>query len=185
MKVDVRSELLADPHDVERVHELAFGSPDLARLVRTIRASAGYRADRSLVATIDRQIIGHVLLNPVGLQDDTGIVRPATVIAPLGVLPQWHRKGVGTALMEEAMARLEQVNAPIVILRGDLQYYSRFGFVPAIRHRIRPPFPIDENQYLSKPLTYYRPEYAGTVRYPQPFATVGYPVEWAYPETRA
>lgn len=185
MKVDVRSEIPADAREVERVHELAFDSPDLARLVRTIRASAGYRADWSLVATIDGRIIGHVLLSSVGLQDDAAIVRPATVIAPLGVLPQWHRRGVGTALMAEAMARLEQVNAPIVILRGDLQYYGRFGFVPAIRHRIRAPFPIDEIHYLSKPLTHYRPEYTGTVRYPQPFATVGYPVEWVFPEPHA
>jgi predicted N-acetyltransferase YhbS len=40
MKVEVRSERSTDIQEVERVHELAFGSPDLARLVRTIRASA-------------------------------------------------------------------------------------------------------------------------------------------------
>jgi putative acetyltransferase len=170
---------------VERVHALAFGSPDLARLVRTIRASAGYRADRSLVAIVDQHIVGHVLLDSAGLQDDAGSVRPTTVIAPLGVLPQWHRQGVGTALMQEAMTRLEQAAAPIVILRGDIRYYSRFGFVPAIRHRIRAPFAIDENEYLAKPLSHYRSDYAGTVRYPQPFGAVGYPVEWAYPETSA
>lgn len=185
MKVEVRSERSADAQQVERVHELAFGSPDLARLARTIRTSAGYGAERSLVAVIDDRIVGHVLLNTVGLQDDAGIVRPATVIAPLGVLPPWQRQGVGSALMQEAIARLEGVTAPIVILGGDLRYYSRFGFVPAIRHGIRAPFSIDENEYLAKPLTHCRSDYTGTVRYPQPFATVGYPVEWAYPEAGA
>lgn len=185
MKVEVRSERSGDADEVARVHELAFGSPDLARLVRTIRASVGYRADRSLVAVTDERVVGHVLLNPVGLKDEAGIVRTTTVIAPLGVLPPWQRQGVGSALMQEAIARLEQAEEPIAILRGDLGYYRRFGFVPAVRHGIREPFSIEENVYLAKPLTRYRPEYAGMVRYPQPFAAVGYPVEWAYPDAEA
>lgn len=182
MKVDVRSERPADANQVQRVHELAFGSSYLARLVEAIRASAGYRADWSLVAAFEGQVVGHVLLNPLGLQDHEGTVRSTTVIAPLGVLPQWQRQGVGTALMREAIARLERHKVSIVILRGDLGYYSRFGFVPAVRHGIRAPFPVDENEYLAKPLRDYRLDYAGTVRYSPPFALVGYPVEWAYPE---
>jgi putative acetyltransferase len=121
----------------------------------------------------------------VGLQNDAGIVRATTVIAPLGVLPTWQRQGVGSTLMQEAIDRLEQAGAPIVILRGDSGYYHRFGFVPAVRHRVRAPFSIDENVYLAKPLTRYRPDYAGTVRYPEPFAAVGYPVEWTYPGPNA
>jgi predicted N-acetyltransferase YhbS len=49
MKVEVRSERSTDASAVARVHDLAFASPDIARQVRTIRASQVYRPDRSLV----------------------------------------------------------------------------------------------------------------------------------------
>jgi len=57
----------------------------------------------------------------VGPQDGWGL------IGPIAVLPSRHRQGIGTAMMEEALARLRATCRGAVLV-GDPAYYSRFGF---------------------------------------------------------
>jgi len=57
-------------------------------------------------------------------------------LAPMAVLPERQRSGVGTILIRESLARLWQANYPWVVVLGHPKYYPRFGFVPAGQHGI-------------------------------------------------
>src|SRR5262249_22589771 len=88
-------------------------------------------------------------------------------------------QGIGAALVRRGLDLLESLAEPIVIVRGDLRYYGRFGFEPSATVAIEPPFGVAGDHYLVKRLRTYDPSYRGVVRYPSTFTSVGYPVEWS------
>ena len=84
----------------------------------------------SLVAELDRELVGHVFLSPVTVVGEPP-ENPCGGLAPIGVSPAAQGRGVGSALMREALSRCSAVGWSSVFLLGDPRYYSRFGFVLA------------------------------------------------------
>ena len=79
----------------------------------------------SLVAEVHGIIVGHVALSPVSLSDGT----PAWFgLGPVSVLPPWQGRGIGSALIKEALERLSARGASGCVVLGDPAYYRRFGF---------------------------------------------------------
>lgn len=77
----------------------------------------------SLVAEEKGAPVGYLAASParIGRQDGWGL------IGPLVVLPARHRRGIGSALMAEALHRLRATSKGAVLV-GDPAYYGRFGF---------------------------------------------------------
>jgi putative acetyltransferase len=174
----VRAEQFHEEKCVEMIHEAAFGGPSEASVVRAIRQSARHRADWSLVADDSGTIQGHVLFSYAGLEDSAGIVREIVVLAPLAVQPQCQRQGVGSALVRRGLELLDSQLEPLVVVRGSLVYYERFGFHPSLEADVHAPFPVTEDHYLVKSLRAYQSHFRGVVRYPEAFLAVGYEAQW-------
>jgi putative acetyltransferase len=179
MILQIRPEQPAEYALVEALHRLAFGGPREANVVARVRQSAHYRPEFSLVAFEGAWLVGHILLSRVGIEDEQGIVRLTMLLAPLAVDPALQRHGVGRTLVAAGLERLEDSFEPLVIVRGQAEYYARFGFLPAEDLAIHPPFALQPGEYMAKALNHYRAEWRGTVRYPAAFAAVGYPTEFA------
>lgn len=173
----VRSERPTDHGASEAIHEAAFGRKLEADVVRRIRTSAEALL-LSLVAEKGSRVIGHAMFSYVGLEGSDAIFRRVALLAPLAVQPGMQGYGVGSALVRQGIERLEARGEPVVIVRGDLRYYGRFGFRPAVDLDIDAPFSIAPDHYLARPLRAYEPSYRGVVRYPPPFGAVGYPIGW-------
>ena len=73
-------------------------------------------------------------------------------MAPLAVLPEYQRKGIGTRLIERGLQELNAAGHGIVFVLGNPLYYQRFGFLPAARYRIRWEHNVPENAFLVKEL---------------------------------
>jgi len=79
----------------------------------------------SLVAELDGHVIGHIAFSPVTISDDT----PDWYgLGPVSVLPEYQRKGIGKALIQEGLARLKDLKAQGCCLVGHPDYYRKFGF---------------------------------------------------------
>ena len=174
----IRAEHPAEHERVELIHATAFGGHQEADVVRALRQSATYRPDWSLVADESGTILAHVMLSHVGLQDSAGTVRRIAALAPLAVLPPHQCKGIGSALVRRGLELLDSQHEPLVIVRGELGYYGRFGFRPSIIVGVRAPFPVDADHYLALALSAYQADFRGIVRYPQAFCAVGYEAQW-------
>lgn len=72
-------------------------------------------------------LIGHIAMSPaeVGAVDSGWYL-----LGPVGVLPEYQRKGYGSALVTEALRGMRLLGAKGVVLVGDPAYYARFGFEP-------------------------------------------------------
>lgn len=126
----IRTERPDDRAAIAEVVGNAFPSPAEARLVEAIRASSNFVPEWSLVAECDGRIVGHVLVNYVGLRDENTERRIAS-LAPLAVAPDLQGRGVGGALVRAVTALLDDRGEPLVVLEGSPDYYERFGFEPA------------------------------------------------------
>ena len=102
-------------------HSHSDGSePDIIDRLRT----AGMLT-LSLVAEKDGEIIAHLAMSPVSIEDGTA---DWYGLGPLSVRPGEQLKGNGSRLVREALRRLEQRAAGGCVVAGDPDYYGRFGF---------------------------------------------------------
>lgn len=73
---------------------------------------------------------------------------PALVLGPLAVEASSRKLGVGTALMDHALAAATARGHRAVILLGDEPYYARFGFSSERMAGLSLPGPFERNRLL-------------------------------------
>lgn len=150
---EVRREKSGDAKAIRRVHLKAFEGKGEADLVDALRANE--HLTLSFVAVDDGLVVGHVAYSPITVGDveeeaDSEELsgHPALAIAPIGVLPEYQRQGIGTELMESSLRECERRGYHVVVVLGDPEYYERFGFIPTSRFDIRSPFDVDERYFM-------------------------------------
>src|SRR5579863_4041026 len=99
-QVHVRAETGAELDAIGRVVRDAFGSHDgVDALLWALRRSSAWRG-LSFVAESEGEIVGHVCFTRGWLDAPSKLVE-VLVLSPMSVVPQWQRKGIGTALIQE------------------------------------------------------------------------------------
>jgi putative acetyltransferase len=170
--VEIRSATPADYPAIREVHEQAFGRPNEARLVEAIRTSPRFIRDLSLVAEQWGTLVGHVLFSTIMVVDDAGSSE-LLALAPVGVRPEWQRRGIGGQLIRAGLERAAVLGHRAVVLVGHPTYYPRFGFSPARDFGLECPFPVPDDVFMAHPL---QPNgldgVRGIVVYPPAFAEV-------------
>ena len=111
---------------IRAVELAAFGRPDEADLVEALRENGD--AVLSVVAEDAGRSVGHVLFSRLTIHADDGTVVPALALAPMAVVPERQRQGVGSALLTEALRECRARGERIVIVVGHVEFYPRFGF---------------------------------------------------------
>ena len=128
--ITIRPERPEDASQVRHVNELAFGQPTEADLVDRLRQAC--TETLSLVAE-DDTVVGHILFTPVVIESADHRVL-GTGLAPMAVLPDRQRQGIGSQLVRRGLDMLRERGCPFVIVVGHPEYYPRFGFEPASTH---------------------------------------------------
>jgi putative acetyltransferase len=101
---------------------------------------------RRFLNTAD-DVIGHIMLSHAWLDADAAMA-DVYVLSPLGVLPDYHGRGIGKALVKNALQEASRHSTPFVFLEGNPKYYRGSGFEPAKQHGFRrPSLRIPENAF--------------------------------------
>jgi putative acetyltransferase len=139
VEVEIRPETAGDHRDVREVHTRAFADGDrVPDLVEALRIAKGPLAPLSLVATIGDRIVGHVMLTACRLDALPRLVDVFS-LSPLGVLPAFQRRGIGTRLIARALADADNQGVPLVFVEGSPSYYGARGFSDAGEAGFRSP----------------------------------------------
>lgn len=138
--MNIREEREGDYAAVDALQRAAFVThpEQVAELVVDLRQIVLRGDGLSLVAELDGGIVAHLLFTQSLLDAPREIV-PVQVLSPVGVLPEYQGRGVGSALVRDGLERLAARPWPLVFLEGSPLYYSRFGFEPGAELGFRKP----------------------------------------------
>ncbi len=127
-KIAIRPETSTDIGAITEVTVAAFETLEVSNhteqfIIEALRAAKALTV--SLVADVDGRVVGHIAFSPVTISDGT---EGWYGLGPVSVLPEYQRRGIGKALIQEGLSRLKDLNAKGCCLVGHPEYYKKFGF---------------------------------------------------------
>jgi putative acetyltransferase len=134
MSLVVRTETSADLPAICEVNRQAFGREDEARLIDALRDGGYVRA--SLVAEEDGRAVGHIPFTELPIVSEGGTVE-ALALAPMAVVPDRQRHGIGSLLIQEGLRVCRDAGDTIVVVPGHPEFYPRFGFSARMADRLK------------------------------------------------
>lgn len=108
-------------------------------LLHILRKQDCFIPGLDMVAEHRRKIVGNIVYSKAKLLCDNGETREVLTFGPLSVLPPYQRKGIGTLLIEHTKVLAGKMGYKAILIYGDPDYYSRFGFIKAERYKIGTP----------------------------------------------
>ena len=165
----IRKEQPEDYNSIYNVVKEAFESAEHADgneqdLVTALRESPNYIPELSLVAEYNGKIIGHIMFTRAIVGDSDVLA-----LAPLSVLPDYQRKGVGTALIGEGHKIAKEMGYGYSVVLGSEKYYPKFGFSPSKDLGINSPFKVPSKNFMALSLHHNKEKLNATVEYPKEF----------------
>ncbi len=163
----IRPEKPDDLNIIREINISAFGEKTEADLVDALRKSGIPLI--SLVAEEDKTLIGHIMFSPVTVDNGCSAISVAG-LAPMAVLPELQRTGVGSVLVKEGLEQCKQADYSAVVVLGHPEYYPRFGFVPSVLYNIRSEYDVPDDVFMIVELTEGAlKDCHGTVKYHEVF----------------
>jgi predicted N-acetyltransferase YhbS len=133
----------ADLPAIERLTERAFGPGRYARSAYRLREGVPADPSLSFVACVGTFLVGANQMTPIRCGDT-----PALLLGPLTVDPAFRSGGIGEALVKRSLEAARAVGHTLVLLVGDLPYYSRMGFRRVPETQLTFCGPVDPSRLL-------------------------------------
>lgn len=165
----IRAEQQADYETVYSVVKSAFETAEQSdgnehNLVNSLRQSTAYIPELSLVAEINGEIVGHIMFTKLQIGGHT-----ALALAPLSVLPEYQKQGIGTSLILKGHRIAKELGYSYSVVLGSEKYYPRMGYLPASEFNIQPCFEVPDKNFMAYKLTDDAPSISGIVHYAKEF----------------
>ena len=142
-KMFVRNATCQDKAAIHDLYVSAFAEDERAlvsELALALLMEESMPATISLIAEVDGMLAGHVAFSPVHTEVDERFL--GYIVAPLAVMPEHQKHGIGTALIEHGKRAVLEAGAGVLFVYGDPAYYGRFGFDARIAERFVPPYTL-------------------------------------------
>ena len=167
--IEIRKETINDYDEVYDVIKSAFATARHSDgnehdLVVSLRKSANFIPELSLVATINNKIVGYILFTKIKIGTHEELA-----LAPLGVLPQYQKQGIGSMLINYGHKIAKSLGYHYSVVLGDENYYSKFGYIPAIKYEIKAPFDVPNENFMAIKLNDCDNKIEGVVEYAKEF----------------
>ena len=167
--IEIRQESQKDYEEVYRVVKTAFETAEHSDgnehdLVVALRNSDSFIPELSLVAVKEDKIVGYILFTKIKIGNHEEIA-----LAPLAVLPEYQKQGIGSMLIEQGHKIAKQLGYHYSIVLGSENYYPKFGYIPATQYGIQAPFDVADENFMAIKLNATDTEIEGVVQYAKEF----------------
>jgi len=147
--IEFRAEKQEDLEAIRQVNIAAFGREGEANLVDKLRLVP---STHSFVALKLNQVVGNICFSPVSVEGNysQSLLEDLLIIglAPLAVLPQYQRQGIGSLLVKEGLKQCSQFGYSAIVVLGNPNYYSRFGFITAKEKGLECEYPVPDEAFM-------------------------------------
>lgn len=116
-------------HDIIDVETRAFGHDKEAKLTAGLLNDPTGLPMLSLLAMHGSKAIGHILFTRAYIDEMTPDQPLFHLLAPLAVVPEYQKQGIGGLLIAEGLKQLKAMGSQMVFLLGHIDYYPRHGFI--------------------------------------------------------
>lgn len=152
MEIKIRKETPEDFGKVFNLIQLAFSDEVFSDhqeqfLVDRLRNSEAFEPELSLVAEIDQEIVGYILLTKIKIKNNQQI-NTFLAMAPVAVHPHHQRKGIGKQLILTAHNRAKKLGYTAVVVLGHDKYYPKFGYQLTENFGITLPFEVPKENCM-------------------------------------
>lgn len=160
------------PNDFDKVYQVVKTAFETAEqsdgneqdLVNSLRKSSSYIPELSLVYELNGDIVGHIMFTKLKIGDHIELA-----LAPLSVLPEYQRQGIGTSLIKEGHRIARSLGYHYSVVLGSERYYPKAGYIPAENFGIKPCFEVPRQNFMAYKLSNNAPLISGTVEYAKEF----------------
>ena len=129
----IRQETPSDYAEVYRLVKISFATnadddgtvPDY---LNDLREKETFIPELSLVAEIEGKLVGQIMLYKTTFGE--------LLLSPISVHPDYFRRGIARAMVEEALRIAKGMGFRAVFLCGNPEIYGRLGFVPTYKYNI-------------------------------------------------
>ncbi len=97
-------------------------------MVHVLRDHPDFIPDLDYVACVDNQVVGSILYTKSWVIDETGETRETLSFGPVSVLPEYQRKGIGSALIRHTVQQARAEGYPAILIFGSPINYCKHGF---------------------------------------------------------
>jgi putative acetyltransferase len=134
-----------DFKDIMLVEERAFGMKKEAELTAELLNDETAAPVLSLLAFDGERAVGHIIFTRVYMEKLNPNQALLHILAPLAVIPEYQKQGIGGMLIREGVRRLKEMGSEMVFVLGHIGYYDRFDFIPDAKALgYEAPYPIPE-----------------------------------------
>ena len=160
--MQIREAVETDLNDVLSIERLAFGYEKEAELVRELLHDPSAKPLLSLLALKKGRAVGHILFTSAHLSDSKDAAS-IVILAPLAIVPDSQKQGIGGKLIEHGLALLSKSGVDLVFVLGHPEYYPRYGFTPAGQIGFEAAYPIPDEHACAWMVQALRSGVMGTV----------------------
>ena len=136
MTMNIRLERESDRREVENLTREAFWNvyrPGCTEhyVLHRYRSNPDFIPELDFILEEDGKIIGQVMYSKARIVCDDGREIPAWTFGPIGILPEYKRKGYGLKLLSYSIEKAREMGIGVLCMEGNIDFYRHAGFVVA------------------------------------------------------
>ena len=149
MNLTIRNEVPSDYRLVEEIAREAFWNlycPGCNEhlIIHNMRSHIDFIPELAFVIELDQKVVGSIFYTHSKVLLVNGNEQKTITFGPVSILPQFHRKGLGRALITHSIEAAKKLGYQAIIIGGYPYHYKTYGFEDSKKYGISLP---DGNYY--------------------------------------
>jgi len=133
MNITIRNETPEDFRRVEEITREAFWNlyvPGCVEhyLAHVMRSHEDFMRELDFVALADGRLVGNIMYTRSFVENEQGGRLETITFGPVSVLPEYQRKGIGSALIRHTIQKARESGHAAIIIYGSPYNYCKHGF---------------------------------------------------------
>lgn len=100
-------------------------------VLHEMRNNPDFVPELDFIMLLNGKEIGQVVYARSEVKLSDGGILPVMTFGPIGILPEFKRKGYGKTLLDYSMQKAAEAGAGALFITGNIDFYGKSGFVPA------------------------------------------------------